>query len=135
MNAMSLVEKNLVPDFLIRRGIRKLLKDRLREKNKGSIEAQSEALQAFVKELGQSPIAVETAAANEQHYEVPTEFYKLCLGKNLKYSGGYWPAGVKTLDASEKLPSEVWVMPRLRCAPGISGKATSLRRLLMAGLK
>src|SRR6187402_1629132 len=102
MNTMSLVEKDLVPDFLIRRGIRKLLGDRLREENKGSVEAQTEALQAFVEQLRQSPIAVETAAANEQHYEVPTEFYKLCLGKNLKYSGGYWPAGVDTLDASEE---------------------------------
>ncbi len=101
MSIMTLVEKNIVPDFLIRRGIRKLLKDRLREENKGSVEAQTEALQAFVRELRKSPIAVETAAANEQHYEVPTEFYKLCLGKNLKYSGGYWPAGVNTLDASE----------------------------------
>jgi cyclopropane-fatty-acyl-phospholipid synthase len=102
MNPMSLVEKDLVPDFLIRRGIRKLLKDRLREENKGSVEAQTAALQAFVGELKQSPIAVETAAANEQHYEVPTEFYKLCLGKRLKYSGGYWPAGVDSLDASEE---------------------------------
>jgi len=102
MNSMSLVEKDLVPDFLIRREIRKLLKQRLREENKGSIEAQSEALQAFIEELRRSPIAVETAAANEQHYEVPTAFYKLCLGKRLKYSGGYWPAGVDTLDASEE---------------------------------
>jgi hypothetical protein len=31
------------------------------------------------------PVAVNTKEANEQHYEVPTEFYKLCLGKQLKY--------------------------------------------------
>jgi cyclopropane-fatty-acyl-phospholipid synthase len=102
MNSMSLVEKNLVPDFLIRRGIRALLKQRLREENKGSVEAQTEALQQFVETLRQSPVAVETAAANEQHYEVPTAFYKLCLGARLKYSGGYWPQGVETLDASEE---------------------------------
>jgi cyclopropane-fatty-acyl-phospholipid synthase len=102
MSILSLVEKDLVPDFLIRRGIRRLLRDRLRAESKGSVEAQAEALQAFVEQLRRSPIAVETAAANEQHYEVPTEFYKLCLGARLKYSGGYWPAGVETLDASEE---------------------------------
>jgi cyclopropane-fatty-acyl-phospholipid synthase len=102
MNPMSLVEKDLVPDFLIRHGIRKLLRDRLREENRGSVEAQATALQEFVAELRQSPIAVETAAANAQHYEVPTEFYRLCLGPRLKYSGGYWPAGVDSLDASEE---------------------------------
>ena len=48
MNILSLVEKGLIPDFLIRRGIRKLLKDRLREENKGGVEAQTAALQAFV---------------------------------------------------------------------------------------
>jgi len=38
-----------------------------------------------VADLKRRPIAEQTGAANEQHYEVPTEFYLLCLGKNLKY--------------------------------------------------
>jgi protein-L-isoaspartate O-methyltransferase len=42
--------------------------------------------QEFVADLKRRPIAEQTGAANEQHYEVPTEFYLLCLGKNLKYS-------------------------------------------------
>jgi cyclopropane-fatty-acyl-phospholipid synthase len=102
LNVMSLVEKDLVPDFLIRRGIRGLLRERLREENKGGVEAQTRALLDFVAELKNSPVAVHTAEANAQHYEVPTEFYALCLGKRMKYSGGYWPAGVDTLDASEE---------------------------------
>ena len=40
----------------------------------------------------QSPVAIETAAANEQHYEVPTEFYQRVLGPHLKYSSGYLSA-------------------------------------------
>ncbi|MGZ3753258.1 MAG: SAM-dependent methyltransferase, partial [Mucilaginibacter sp.] len=47
------------------------------------------------------PIAVNTADANQQHYEVPTQFYQYCLGKNLKYSSGYWKDGVMDIDTSE----------------------------------
>lgn len=72
------LEKNLLPDFAIRFGIRRLLRERLREENKGSVEAQQKHLLALVDELKNSPIAIETRAANAQHYEVPTRFYELC---------------------------------------------------------
>ena len=98
---MDLLEKNLLPDWLIRAGIRRLLAVRLRDENKGGIEKQKQHLMAFVEELKQSPIAVHTADANNQHYQVPTEFFLLTLGKHLKYSGGYWPAGCASLDDSE----------------------------------
>ena len=35
-------------------------------------------------------VTYNTERANEQHYEVPTEFFKLHLGKNLKYSSCEW---------------------------------------------
>ena len=98
----SLLEKNKIPDFLIRIGIRKLLKQRLRDENKGSIEAQQKYFMQLIEELKASPIAIHTAEANEQHYEVPTEFYKYCLGKHLKYSSGYWNKGVTDIDISEQ---------------------------------
>ncbi len=98
----SLLERNLLPDPLLRFGIRRLLAQRLREEDKGSAEAQRAHLQALVDELRRSPIAIETAAANEQHYEVPTRFYQLCLGPRLKYSGALWPAGVTTLAEAEE---------------------------------
>ena len=98
----ALLEKNKVPDFLIRIGIRKLLKQRLRDENKGSIEAQQKHLLKLIEELKASPIAIHTAEANEQHYEVPTEFYKYCLGKHLKYSSGYWNKGVTDINISEQ---------------------------------
>jgi cyclopropane-fatty-acyl-phospholipid synthase len=97
-----LLERDVFPDFLLRIGIRRLLAERLREENKGSIEAQQTHLLKLVQELRRSPIAVDMSAANEQHYEVPTRFYQLCLGKRLKYSGALWPAGVETLDQAEE---------------------------------
>lgn len=98
----QLVEKNLIPDFLIRNQIRKLLRQRLRDENKGSAEANKANLLKLIAELKASPIAINTADANEQHYEVPTEFYQYCLGKHLKYSSGYWKDGVTDIDTSER---------------------------------
>jgi len=97
----KLIEKNKVPDLLLRKGIRTLLKQRLRDENKGGVEAQQAHLMALVDRLKASPIAVNTADANQQHYEVPTQFYKYYLGKNLKYSSGYWKPGVTDIDTSE----------------------------------
>jgi cyclopropane-fatty-acyl-phospholipid synthase len=89
--AMRLLERDLVPDFLIRRRIRSLLAARLREEDTGDPESQRMRLAEFVRGLAGSPVAIETAAANEQHYEVPTEFYARVLGKHLKYSSAYFP--------------------------------------------
>lgn len=97
----SLVEKNKVPDFLIRMEIRKLLKQRLLQEKKETVELQQAHLLKLIEELKNSPIAINTAEANEQHYEVPTKFYQYCLGKNLKYSSGYWKDGVSDIDTSE----------------------------------
>lgn len=68
------------------------------------------AKQAFVAELKSLPIAVETQAANDQHYQsIPTEFYKLVLGPCMKYSCGYWPDGDKTsFEESERAMLELY---------------------------
>jgi len=97
----KLVEQDKVPDFLLRKGIRKLLQQRLNDENKGDVETQQAHLMSLIDFLKSSPIAVNTADANEQHYEVPTLFYQYCLGKNLKYSSGYWKDGVTDIDTSE----------------------------------
>src|SRR6202050_2315036 len=97
----TLLEKNLLPDPLLRLGVRRLLRQRLREENRGSAEEQATALQALIAQLRHSPIAIETEAANAQHYELPTRFFQLCLGKRLKYSSGLWSEAAKTLGAGE----------------------------------
>src|SRR6201996_1997069 len=97
----KLIEQDRVPDLLLRKGIRRLLKQRLKDENKGGVEAQQAHLMSLIAQLKASPIAVNTADANQQHYEVPTQFYQYCLGKNLKYSSGYWRDGVVDIDTSE----------------------------------
>ncbi len=97
-----LLEQNRIPDVLIRKGIRRLLKQRLADEQKAGTEAQQAHFMALVEELRRSDIAVHTADANQQHYEVPTRFYQYCLGRHLKYSSGYWKEGVTDLDTSER---------------------------------
>jgi len=97
-----LLEANLLPDALIRLGIRRLLAATLREKSLPSVEARRAALLAHVADLKQRGLAEQTQAANTQHYEVPTRFYQLCLGQRLKYSSGLWVDGVTTLDQAEE---------------------------------
>lgn len=98
----KLIEKNLVPDVLLRQGIRKLLKQRLQDEILASEEDQQTHLAALIEKLKNSPIAVNTLDANQQHYEVPTSFYRYCLGKHLKYSCCYFKEGVTDLDTAEK---------------------------------
>ncbi len=102
MFALKLLEKNLLPDFLIRHGIRKLNAERLKEESKGSLEERSARLMQWIETLKKSPIAIETEAANAQHYQLPTEFFKLCLGKHLKYSACYWDDQTSSLDDAEE---------------------------------
>ncbi len=101
-NTQFLLDQGLIPDSLIRFGIRGLLKEKLREEK--GIEAQfgRERFMQLIDELKKSPIAVKMQDANRQHYELPTEFFKHVLGKYMKYSGCYWPEGTKTLDQAEE---------------------------------
>lgn len=98
----SLIEQNKLPDFILRIGVRNLLKQRLNDEIAGDAEVQQQRFNELLEELRSSPIAINTADANQQHYEVPTEFYQYCLGKHLKYSSGYWRAGVTDIDTSEE---------------------------------
>jgi cyclopropane-fatty-acyl-phospholipid synthase len=66
------------------------------------VEAQQKALMDFVRELKSMPIAVKTREANEQHYEVPTEFFKYVLGPRMKYSSGLWPTRHTSFEESEE---------------------------------
>jgi len=96
-----LMERDVLPDWVIRAGIRRLLGRRLEEERRGGPEARQRHLMDLVAKLRASPIAIKTADANEQHYELPTGFFRLVLGRHMKYSCCYYGAGVGDLDAAE----------------------------------
>ncbi|MBX2861280.1 MAG: cyclopropane-fatty-acyl-phospholipid synthase family protein [Vampirovibrio sp.] len=102
MAVYQLLESNLVPEPLIRMGIRRMLAQKIQEESYPTDTQRKEALAAFVSELRNCPIAIETDAANDQHYELPPEFFTLVLGPWRKYSSGLWAEGVTTLQQAEE---------------------------------
>ena len=108
MLANYLLEKNLVPDSLIKWKIKSLLGQRLRDENQGSIEENKRRLGQLCKELSSGPIAEQFEQANEQHYEVPPEFFKLVLGNHLKYSCCSWEKA-NDLSSAEKEMLDIYL--------------------------
>jgi cyclopropane-fatty-acyl-phospholipid synthase len=98
---IALIERGLVPDAAIRAGIRGLLRRRLDSLPLDDARAAEAYAAGFVRDLGEAPIALVPEKANEQHYEAPTEFFRLSLGRRMKYSGCFWPEGVSDLDEAE----------------------------------
>jgi len=98
----KLLEKNLLPDRLIRLGIRRQLADRLRVEQHASFEAEQTARRSFIEQLRAQPIAVHTADANDQHYQVPTAFFEQVLGPRMKYSCSLFEDGIDDLGAAEE---------------------------------
>ena len=95
-------EKGVFPDWLIRQGMNILLRVRLFQEDETSPEVDAFKLREFVSDLENSPIALEVDAANEQHYEVPAEFFKTALGPRLKYSCCYFPTKSSSLSEAEE---------------------------------
>ena len=98
---IELVENGRIPDLLTRAGIRLLLLQRLREQAQEGPDQEWQAMMTFVEEMRQSPIALHTQEANEQHYELPPQFFELVLGPHLKYSCCHFPEGVTELGHAE----------------------------------
>jgi cyclopropane-fatty-acyl-phospholipid synthase len=99
---IGLAERGLLPDWLVRLGIRRLCARRLRQERAGGLECQEERLAQRLEQLRQSPIALHPEAANAQHYELPADFFAHCLGPRLKYSACYYPRGGETLAEAEE---------------------------------
>ena len=99
--ALDWIEQGLVPDAMVRAGIRRLSRQRLEEIAAHDAEAAGAALEAFVDSMDRAPVALVPELANAQHYEVPAAFFELALGRHRKYSSAWWPEGIRSLDAAE----------------------------------
>jgi cyclopropane-fatty-acyl-phospholipid synthase len=99
--AVTLAEKGLVPDSVIRAGIRQLSQNRLKEISANNCDVGSQKETAFIEAMNKAPIALVPELANAQHYELPTKFFELCLGKHRKYSSCFWMPNTKDLDEAE----------------------------------
>lgn len=99
---LGFAERGWLPDALIRFGIRRWCARRLAAEARGGPEAREARFQAAIDALRAAPLAVHTDAANAQHYEVPADFFRHCLGPRLKYSCAWYRSGTETLAEAEE---------------------------------
>ena len=101
--SLTFAEKGLLPDPLVRAGIRKLVGSRLSEISANNCEIGMANMTQFVQNMNKAEIASLPELANAQHYEVPADFFSFCLGKHRKYSSCFWMPDTNTLDEAELL--------------------------------
>ncbi len=99
--AVDWTESGLVPDPLVRAGIRRLNRQRLEEIHADDIERVADQLESLVARMHQAEIAPVPQLANQQHYEVPAEFFAQVLGQHGKYSCCYWDDSTVDLSQAE----------------------------------
>lgn len=90
-----------VPDSLLRAIIRRKLRERLAELDAAAAGDDAGALRRYAAALSAGPLAIHQDAANRQHYELATAFFREFLGPRLKYSCCFWPEGIDDLAAAE----------------------------------
>ncbi len=73
---LGLAERGLVPDPLLRAGIRRLCAKRLADEGAGGLDAVAKRFQKRIDGLKHSEVAIHTDAANGQHYELPPRFFE-----------------------------------------------------------
>lgn len=98
-SATRLVEQTPLPDFVTNLGVQFLV-GRTRKR----LELfPAQCARDFVRDMEGYPIAAHSDTANQQHYELPPEFFALALGPHRKYSCCLYPKGDETLAEAELL--------------------------------
>jgi cyclopropane-fatty-acyl-phospholipid synthase len=95
--AASLAERGVLPDFVIRAGMRRVIAANDSQKTPPGTDAE------FARAMAQRPIAEHADAANRQHYELPPAFFALFLGPKRKYSSCLYPTGSENLGEAEEI--------------------------------
>jgi len=105
--AIQLAERGLIPDWFCRKGIRSLIALRIKQERSDSDEENRRKAAELLARLRTSSVAVHPDKANEQHYELPSEFFQKILGVNLKYSCCHWSKENLSLDEAEESALEL----------------------------
>jgi cyclopropane-fatty-acyl-phospholipid synthase len=101
------VERGLIPDTITRVAIRRLCAQRLRDCEPGRENANSRRFEELVESMRTGPIAPVPEKANEQHYELPPQFFVTILGPHRKYSACFFPTAATSLEDAESAALEI----------------------------
>ncbi len=101
MDPVRLAERGLLPDSMIRFGIRRRLGSIRKELYSGDSPLPGKK-QAFIEKLNTGPVALKQSRVNAQHYELPPEFFRTFLGPRRKYSCCFWQGKKSTLEEAEE---------------------------------
>ena len=71
----GLAERGLIPDALVRAGIRNMSQETGAAARCATPEEREERMSKWVEQMDESPIALAPVESNEQHYEVPSAFF------------------------------------------------------------
>ncbi|HEX3835575.1 MAG TPA: class I SAM-dependent methyltransferase [Steroidobacteraceae bacterium] len=105
---LGMAERRLIPDAVLRWGIRRMCTQRLEEQRTGGPAVQAARFQLQLAQLRAAEVALHTDVANRQHYELPPQFFAHCLGPRLKYSSACYPSGRETLAEAEDAMLELY---------------------------
>lgn len=104
-----ILDGGYLPHAVIRIGIRRLLRERIDSISRTNFDEALEEKLLYIKRLREMPMAVETDAANTQHYEVGTGILAASLGPRLKYSCCLYPTQKETLPEAEDLMLQSYI--------------------------
>lgn len=99
---VRLAESGRLPDPLLRLSIRRMCAQRLRDERKGGPDAVFARQRAWMEGLLDSTAAVAPNSQGRQNPALPLEFFRLCLGKHLKYSACLWEENTRDLTQAEE---------------------------------
>jgi cyclopropane-fatty-acyl-phospholipid synthase len=99
--ATHAVERAPIPDVVSRLGVSYLVS---RARRQLDLDGPDDAL--FACEMDRRPVALATADANRQHYELPADFFALILGPRRKYSSCLYEGPASLADAEERALAE-----------------------------
>ena len=88
------IDNGLIPDYLLRLGIKIQLLNRL-----NTLSSYDDDIKTL---FWTGEISTHSNEANDQHYEVPIEFFEMILDKYMKYSSGLMNSKSDSLNQFEK---------------------------------
>ena len=95
--AVIAAERLPLPDSLLRAGIGRMVG----RTDETLARTPAHGDREFARRMSAFPIADHTADANEQHYELPAEFFGLILGPRRKYSSCFYADSAEDLAGAE----------------------------------